>query len=332
MKKTIRIFALLLILGLIAGSFTACKDDSGKIKIGISLPTQREERWTIDYRGFIQAAEALDVEVIIQIADNDAALQLRQVENMITMGVQALIIAPHDAGAARQLIQIAHAENIPVIVYDRPVSGGNADLYICVNQFEIGRAMGQYIWDNVPSGNLVFLKGDAQDNTVYPLAEGAKYVLQPRLDSGEYNIVMEQFVVGWEPARAMRLVEQALTVNRNNIQGVIAPNDGTAGGIIQALAAEGLAGIVPVTGQDAEIGAIQRILAGTQGMTILYDNFAMAEAALQAAVRIINGEDSGATSEDEDGTPMLDFQPVKITKDNWQLLIERGLITEDDLK
>jgi D-xylose transport system substrate-binding protein len=147
-------------------------------------------------------------------------------------------------------------------------------------------------------------------------------VLKPRIDSREYTIVMDQFVVDWEPANALRLMEQALTANNNNIAGVIAPNDGTAGGVIQALAAQGLAGRVPVTGQDCEVDALERIGAGTQGMTILYDNLRMSEAALQAAVRLVNKQPSGATGKDDDGTPMLDFPPVEVTRNNYRQIMD----------
>jgi len=281
----------------------------------------------------MEAAEKLEVEIIIQIADNDAARQQSQVENMITQGIKALIIAPHDAVAARQLVQMARREGIPVIAYVRPITGGNADLYIRASPYDIGRSMGQHIWDNVPGGNIVFLKGDAGDDTSIPLAQGAMGVLQPRINDGTYKIVMEQNVVGWAPANALRLMEQALTANNNNIQGVIAPNDGTAGGVIQALAAQGIDGMVPVTGQDGEIDAVKRIIAGTQGMTILNDYNVMSLTALEAAIRLVKGEASGAKDKMPDGTPMIDFPPGIVTIDNYrEMFIDTKLMTEDDLQ
>jgi D-xylose transport system substrate-binding protein len=330
--KRIGFIALALLVGC-SMLFAGGGNDSGKIKIGVSIPTLREERWAVDYRGFVEAAEKLGVDVVIQVADNSASRQQSQIENMITQGVKALIIAPHDAVAGKQLVQIAHKEKLPVIVYDRPITDGGADLYICVNQFEIGKAMGQHIWDNVPRGNLVFLKGDATDDTIYPMADGTMSVIKPRVDSGEYRIVMAQFVVDWDPANGLRLMEQALTANNNNIQGVIAQNDGIAGAAIQALAAQGLAGRVPVTGQDSEVDAIKRIIAGTQGMTILYDNLNMSDAALQAAVKLARKEDPGATGKDTDGTPMISFPPAIINRNNYRsLLIDSGLMSENDLR
>jgi len=302
----------------------------GKMSIGVSLPTLREARWVEDYNGFLDAAANLNIDVIIQVADNNAARQQAQVENLITMGVKALIIAPHDAQAARQLVTMAHREKIPVIAYDRPITGGGADLLIETDQFEIGRMMGRYIWNNVPRGNLVFIKGDAGDDTVYVMEAGTMEVIKPRLDDGTYVMVMNQHAVDWEPANALRHMENALTANNNNIQGVIAHNDGTAGGAIQALAAQGLAGRVPVTGQDCEVDAVKRIIAGTQGMTILYNNAGMAEGAIEAAIKLANNQNPGATGKSDDGTPVLGFPPLEINRSNYRaLLIDSGRFEED---
>ena len=328
MKRALFIVLTLLVAGSMV--FAGGNKDSGKMKIGVSIATLREERWVEDYNGFLEAAEKYNVDVIIQVADNNAARQQAQVENLITMGVKALIVAPHDAQAARQIVTLAHKEKIPVIAYDRPITDGGADLLIETDQFEIGRMMGRYIWNNVPSGNLVFIKGDAGDDTVYTMAAGTMDIIKPRLDNGTYKMVMEQHAVDWEPANAMRHMENALTANRNDIQGVIAHNDGTAGGAIQALAAQGLAGKVPVTGQDCEVDAVKRIIAGTQGMTILYDNAGMAEGALQAAIKLINKQDPGATGKADDGTPVLGFPPLEINKDNYRrLLIDSGRFEAD---
>ena len=310
---------LLVLLALVVGSsmlFAGGSKDSGTMKIGVSIPTLREERWVEDYNGFLDAQEKFGVDIIIQVADNSAARQQAQVENMITQGVKALVIAPHDAVAARQLVQMAHKEKIPVIAYDRPITNGGADLYIETDQLEIGKAMGRYIFNSVPRGNLVFLKGDASDDTVYPMEDGTMSILQPRISSGDYSIVMNQFVVDWEPANALRLMEQALTANRNNIQGVIAQNNGIAGAAIQALAAQGMAGRVPVSGQDAEVDALQRIIAGTQGMTILYDNEGMAMAAVENAIKLANKQAPTTTGKSDDGTPVLGFPPTVIDRNN----------------
>ena len=142
---------------------------------------------------------------------------------------------------------------------------------------------------------------------------------------------MDQFVVDWEPANALRLMEQALTANNNNIQGVIAPNDGTAGGAIQALAAQGLAGKVIVTGQDCETDAVKRIIAGTQSMTVQFDCMAMSYGALDAAIKLANGaKNIGEKHPDYDNVPTLIYDVIKIDRNNWPWLIEAGFFNESD--
>ncbi|MDR0448479.1 MAG: substrate-binding domain-containing protein [Treponema sp.] len=326
---------LALLLGaVIVFSFAACapktsQGSGGKLKIGVSLPTLREERWVEDYNGFIDAAEKYGVEIIIQVADNNAARQQSQVENLITMGVKALIVAPQDSVAAKQLVELAHREKIPIIAYDRPITDGGADLLIETDQFQIGKLMGDYLYNNVPSGNIVFLKGCATDDTVYSMVDGTMSVIQSRVNDGTYKIVYDQFVTDWDNAAALRHMENALTANRNDIQGVMAHNDGIAGAAIQAMAAHNLR--VPVTGQDCEVDAIVRIIAGTQGMTILYDNAGMADAAIDSAIKLINKQDSGATGKADDGTPVRGFPPLEINRNNYQkLLIDSGRFDADD--
>jgi D-xylose transport system substrate-binding protein len=308
--------------------------DDGKIMIGISLPTQREERWVTDRTGFERAAAAAGIEIALQIADNDASRQQSQCENLIAQGVDVLILAPHDGDAAKNIVDMAHAANIPVISYDRLATNANVDLYATFDQFRIGYLMGDYMNTHLESGNIVFLKGDPGDSTCVFLRDGAMSAIQGKVDSGAYKIVMEQDCRDWEAREALRHMENALTANNNNIQGVIAPNDGTAGGVIQALASQGLEGRVIVTGQDCETDAIKRIIAGTQSMTVFFDCSKLAEAAFSAAVKIANGQDPGANGTTNDGTydvPVLQHPAEQVTKDNYKsLLIDTGLRNESE--
>ena len=307
----------------------------GAMKIGVSLPTQREERWVLDKEAFEAVAASQGIEIAIQIADNDAARQQSQCENLISQGISALVIAPHDCEAAKTIVEMAHAAGIPVISYDRLIMNADVDLYVTFDQWKIGNLMGEYIDGHVDSGNIVLLKGDPQDNTSIPLKEGAMAAIQSKVDSGVYNIVMEQDCRDWQPSEALKHMENALTVNNNDIQGVIAPNDGTAGGVIQALAAQGLAGQVAVTGQDCEADAIKRIREGTQSMTVFFDVRDLAKAAFEAAVKMAMGQDSGATGFENNGkidVPVLEFPATAITNDNWRLPIDEGYMSEADVQ
>lgn len=305
------------------------------IKIGISLPTQREERWVLDKENFEKVAAEAGVEIAIQIADNDAARQQSQCENLIAQEIDVLIVAPHDGEAAKNIVEMAHEAGIPVISYDRLILNAEVDLYVTFDQFRIGQLMGEYMVENLESGNIVLLSGDPADNTSIPLKQGALSALQPKIDSGDYVLVLEQDCKDWQPTEALKHMENALTANNNNIQGVIAPNDGTAGGVIQALAAQGLDGKVIVTGQDSEVDAIKRIIAGTQSMTVFFDVRDLAAAAFGAAVKMARGEDPGATGAENNGkidVPVLEFGPAPVTKDNYKaLLIDSGYMKESDL-
>ena len=307
-----------------SGQETASDTSGEKIKIGISLPTQREERWVLDKEAFERVAGELGIEALIQIADNDAGRQQSQCENLISQGIKALIIAPHDADAAANIAVLAKEAGIPIISYDRLVQNAEIDLYVTFDQYKIGQLMGEYVARNVESGNIVVLSGDPGDPTCIPLKQGAMDAIKSKIDSGAYKIVMEQECKDWEPKEALKHAENALTANNNDIAAFIAPNDGTAGGIIQALAAQGLDGKVVVTGQDAEEDAVARVIEGTQSMTVYFNCAEMAEATLRATVRILDGKsysDLGRTGTEFNGkidVPTLEFPPYELNKDNYK--------------
>jgi len=331
-RKLALLLAAAMVFGL-CGIVTA--GDEG-ITIGISLPTQREERWVLDKEGFEKAAEAAGIAYSIQIADNNAGRQQDQCENLLSRGISALIVAPHDEEAAKNIVEMAHKEGVPVISYDRLIANAEVDLYVTFDQYYIGWLMGSYLNEHLESGNIVFLKGDPGDSTCVPLAQGAKDAIAEKLESGAYTIVLEQDCRDWEPSEALKHMENALTLTDNNIQGVIAPNDGTAGGVIQALAAQGLAGKVIVTGQDSEADAIVRVIAGTQSMTVFFDTREMSAAAFEAAVKMAKGEDPGASGFEFNGlidVPTLQFPAEQVTPETYYaLLIESGYMSEEDLK
>lgn len=325
-----------LLMTLVAGVFTTASASDKPIKIGISLPTQREERWVLDKEGFEKAAADAGIEIALQIADNDAGRQQTQCENLIAQGIDVLIVAPHDGEAAKNIVEMAHAENIPVISYDRLIMNADVDLYVTFDQFRIGQLMGEYMNEHLESGNIVVLSGDPADNTSVPLKAGAMSAIQGKIDSGAYTVVLEMECKDWQPSEALKHLENALTANDNNIQGVIAPNDGTAGGVIQALAAQGLDGKVIVTGQDSEVDAIKRIIGGTQSMTVFFDTRDLSAAAFDAAVKMARGEAPGATSSENNNkidVPVLEFPPSAVTADNYEaLLIDSGYMSADKLK
>ncbi len=329
------LMAVVLSIGLAACASPTAPEASESIKIGVSLPTQREERWVLDKEGFEKAAADQGIELLLQVADNDAARQQNQCENLISQGIDVLIIAPVDGEQAKNIVDMAHAESIPVIAYDRPIQNADVDAYITFDQYGIGKLMGEYVATNLPSGNIVFLKGDPQDPTCVPLKQGAMDAIQAKVDSGDYVIVSEQDCKDWSASEAQKHVENALTSNDNKIDAVIAPNDGTAGGSIQALAAQGLAGTTIVTGQDSEIAAVKRIIEGTQSMTVFFDVRDLSKAGFDTAVSFAKGETpvtNGVTNNGFKDVPTVGFTPSPVTVDTYKaLLIDSGYMSEADL-
>lgn len=350
MKKRVRVLALVLVVIMVAAMFTGCAKTepaaapgqsapevkNEKVKIGISLPTQREERWVLDKENFEAVAEKMGVEVAIQIADNDAARQQSQCENLLAQGIDVLILAPHDGKAAANIVEKAHQEGVKVVSYDRLVLDSEVDVYLTFDSLKVGEMQGEWLLSKVQKGNVVVLAGDPADSCATLYRKGAMNVIQPKVDSGDIKVVLDQPVKDWQPSEALKHMENALTANKNDIQGVLAPNDGTAGACIQALAAQGLAGKVPVTGQDAEVAAAKRIIEGTQGMTIYNDIRELGKAAVEAAIKLAKGEDPGANKKNFNGkidVPSIEVAPKVVDKDNLQaLLVDSGFIKAEDLK
>ncbi|ANB55821.1 D-xylose ABC transporter, D-xylose-binding protein [Anoxybacillus sp. B7M1] len=293
------------------------KDD--KIVIGFSLDTLKEERWQHDKEMFEAKAKELGAEVKTLAANSDDAAQLSQAEQLISEGVDVLVVVPHNAEASAAIVEKAHKEGIKVISYDRLIKNSNVDYYISFDNVRVGEMQAKAIVEKAPKGNYVYIGGADTDNNAHLFREGAMNVLKPLAEKGDIKIVYDQFSKDWKPEEALKNMENALTANNNNIQAVIAANDGTAGGAIQALAAQGLAGKVPVSGQDAELAALQRIVEGTQTMTVYKPIKEIATKAAEMAVAVAKGEkiDTNQTvSNGKIDVPSVLLDPIAVTKDN----------------
>lgn len=309
--------------------------------IGVSLPTQREERWVKDKDAMIAYAEELGFEIKVQLADADQAQQTQQVENLLTQGIDVLILAPHDASASAELIKKAHDEDVPVISYDRLVTSSDIlDYYLSFDNEAVGRLQGEYFVNAVESGTIMLFAGAPTDNNAKLFFGGAMSVIQPKIDSGDYTVIggtdFQQVATdNWVPANAQNRASNILTANPDeDVVGVLAPNDGTAGGIIEAFKAAGL-DIPVVTGQDSELAAVKRIKSGEQSMTIFKDTRALAKAAIDMAVAISEGqmiETNGLVDNGVMDVKSLLLEPKVVTQDNYmELLIDSGYINADDL-
>jgi D-xylose transport system substrate-binding protein len=262
---------------------------AGPVRIGFSMDTLKEERWQRDKASVEARCKEVGAECEIQVANGDDAVQTKQCDNLLTKGVDVLIVAPHNGQIAASIVEAAHRQNVPVISYDRLIRNSDVDLYVSHQVVKIGQMQAQYALDHAPKGNYVLIGGSQTDNNALLLMDGQMSVLQPALDRGDIKIVTKQFAREWLASEALRITEDALTKNNNNIQAIVASNDSTAGGAISALPPQ-LIGKILVTGQDAALDAVQRIAEGKQTMTIYKPIQPLAYSAVDAAVKLAHGE------------------------------------------
>ncbi|HRI03585.1 MAG TPA: substrate-binding domain-containing protein [Pyrinomonadaceae bacterium] len=288
----VRGFLLFTILLLIVGIAASCSSGpkEKRIKIGFAMDTLKEERWQRDKDAFEAHCKHLNADCVVTVADNKADKQANDVDNLLTQGIDVLVIAPHDATQAASMVDKAKAQNVPVISYDRLINSDKIDAYISHQVPVIGKKISEYALAKVPKGKYVMVYGASTDNNAVIMKKAELEVLQPAIDKGDIKIVADNFITDWKPEEALKMAENALTQNNDDIQAFVVSNDGMAGGVISALAKRGLAGKVLVTGQDAGLEALQNIAEGKQSMTVYKPIIPLANAAVEAAVKLAKKE------------------------------------------
>ena len=261
-----------------------------RLKIGFAMATVKEERWQRDRDAFEAQCKKLNVDCVITVADNNSDRQANDVDNLLTQKVDALVIAPQDATQAASMVDKAKAQGVPVISYDRLINSDKIDLYISHQVPVIGRKIAEYALQKAPKGNYVMVYGASTDNNALIMKTAQMEVLQPAIDRGDVKIVGEQFIVDWKKELALNFAENALTQNNDKVDAFVVSNDGMAGGVIGALDKKGLTGKVIVTGQDAQIDALQSIAEGKQSMTVYKPIIPLANAAVEAAIKLAKKE------------------------------------------
>ncbi len=303
-------------------------------KIGFSIDDLRLERWAHDRDYFIAAAKALGATVNVQSADASEERQTAQIENLISRGMDVIVIVPFNGKVLGNTIREARQAGIKVISYDRLILDAPLDAYVSFDNVRVGEMQAQGVVNAVPSGNYYLLGGSPTDNNAKLLRDGQMKVLQPQIDAGKIKVVGAQWVPEWSATTALSDTENALTANQNKINGIVASNDALAGGAIQALAAQGLAGKTGVSGQDADVAAAQRIEAGTQTMTVYKPLKLIASTAAQVAVQLARGEKPAFTSTMSNGAENVNtilLTPIALTKSNVNRLVTDGYLTQAQL-
>ncbi|MBN9232224.1 MULTISPECIES: D-xylose ABC transporter substrate-binding protein [Phyllobacteriaceae] len=315
-------------------ALTAVAEAKGKV-IGVSWSNFQEERWKTDEAAMKKAIEAAGDKYISADAQSNPGKQLTDVESLIGQGANALIILAQDASAIGPAVQKAVDEGIPVVGYDRLIENKDA-FYLTFDNKEVGRLQAKAVFAVKPEGHYVFIKGSSADPNADFLFAGSMEVLKAAIDAGKIKNVGEAYTDGWLPANAQKNMEQFLTANDNKVDAVVAANDGTAGGAVAALAAQGLAGSVPVSGQDGDHAALNRIALGTQTVSVWKDARELGKNAAEIASQLADGKKMGDIAGAKDFTTpagntvkSLFLTPVAITKDNLNVVIDAGWVSKD---
>jgi len=302
--------------------------------IGVSWSNFQEERWKTDEAAMKAAIEANGDTYISADAQSSASKQLSDVESLIAQGANALIILSVDSGSVGAAVDAAAAEGIPVVGYDRLIEDERA-FYLTFDNKEVGRVIARSILAVVPEGNYAIIKGDKGDPNALFLLEGMMDVIGADVASGKITIVGEAFTDGWKPDNAQKNMEQILTANNNNVDAVLSENDGMAGGVIAALQAQGMN--IPVSGQDGDHAALNRVARGTQNTSVWKDARQLGKAAGDIASALAGGamldsiEGAVKWSGGANGVEMnaIFLAPTPINKDNINIVIDAGHIAKD---
>jgi D-xylose transport system substrate-binding protein len=307
------------------------------LTVGVSWSNFQEERWKTDEAAIKAALEAAGNKYISADAQTSAAKQLTDVESLIAQGANALIVLAQDSEAIAPAIEKATAEGIPVIGYDRLIENPDA-YYITFDNKEVGRMQAREVFKAKPEGNYVFIKGASTDPNSDFLYSGQIEVLKEAMDAGKIKNVGEAYTDGWKPEAAQKNMEQFLTANNNKVDAVVSSNDGMAGGVVAALEAQGLAGSVPVSGQDGDKAALNRVALGTQTVSVWKDSRELGKKAAEIANELAAGksmdeiEGTVKFSGGPKGVEMNSYfiAPLPITKENLATVIDAGWISKEE--
>lgn len=340
MKKLLSVSLIVLVAVSVLGVQSVLAKD---IKIGVSFSDFETERWPVEAELMKKLAAEKGAEVIVQAANHDAKLQNDQIENMILQGVDAIIIIAEDGAAAASAVDEAAHDKIPCIAYDRLIKSPNLAAYISFDNVEVGRAQARGVLKVVNKGRFVMLGGSPTDNNAVLLRKGQLEMVQPYIDKGEIEIVADQWVENWAPDIATKLMENILTAQSNKVDAVVASNDGTALGALQAMKAQGLAGKVPISGQDATAAGAKSIVEDELTVTVYKDVRLLTPMAIDMAITLAKGEAieglkdytlAELTLDDSlEGTvPCKFLEVIEVNKDNvYDVIVKSGFQSYDDV-
>jgi len=313
----------------------------GKADVAVLLPdTKSSARWeTADRPYLANAFKKAGISYTIVNAEGDPATQRTQADQAITNGAKVILLVDLDPGSGAAIINAAHKQGVKVVDYDRLTLGGGADYYVSFDNTQVGKLQGEGLVKCLKSSGVSHptvaeLNGSPTDNNATLFAQGYNSVLDPLYSNGTFKKGPNQSVPDWDNQKALTIFEQMLQSTNNNIQGVLAANDGLGNAVIQALHARKIKPI-PVTGQDATVQGVQHIIAGDQCMTVYKPVQNEAAAASKVAIALAKGQKPKTTDTvDNKGTktPGVLLTPIAVTKANIKsTVIKDGYVKKSDL-
>ncbi|NYG35270.1 D-xylose ABC transporter substrate-binding protein [Sphaerotilus montanus] len=302
--------------------------------VGVSWSNFQEERWKTDEKAIKDQLTKLGASYISADAGGSPEKQLSDVDSLIAKGAKVLIVLAMDKDAILPAVNKAAQQKIPVVAYDRLIEAPGV-FYITFDNVEVGRMQARAVLEARPKGNYVMIKGSPTDPNANFLRDGQQEVLDAAIKKGDIKIVGEEYTDGWKPEVAQKNMEQIITKTGGKIDAVVASNDGTAGGVVAALTAKGIKGI-PVSGQDGDHAALNRVASGSQAVSVWKDARDLGRDAASAAVTLAKGQKVSGASTWAGGEKKVSLQaqflkPVPITAKNLDLVVKAGWIKKEDL-
>lgn len=319
---------------IINGKQSAEEIVGSNIKIGFSLGTLKEERWIKDRDILMAKVKELGADILVQNANNNDNDQLKQVRYLLDQGIDILIIVPNDLRKASYAVELAKRKGVKVISYDRLVLNSDIDMYISFDNVKVGKFMAEYALKKSPRGNYVIINGPISDNNTNMIKEGYDKILEPKVKKGDIEIICEERAPNWMKEYAFKVTDELIQAG-NKIDVIIAGNDGLADGVIEALSEHRLAGKTIVVGQDADLTACQRVVEGTQLMTVYKPIEKLAEATAKVAISLARGENLNIQNTIYNGkyyVPYYVLEPIVVDKKNIDnTVIKDGFHMKDDV-
>jgi len=320
---------------LLIGAIVLRADDK-PVHIGLLLDSLKDERWQRDSKLIQARAHEVSAKITVKDAEGNDDLQIEQANQLLEAGANILIVVPHDAEKAAAIVQAAQRKNVPVISYDRLIKNSPLSLYISFDNVQVGKFQASAVLSAAPAGNFFLLEGSPLDNNAHQFERGQKLALKQAEESKSIAVADEAWCQKWTSREAYDATIAALKKSDDKLAGIVAANDTTAGGAVQALTEHKLAGKVPVSGQDADLSAIVRIIRGTQTMTVYKPLGPLAKRAVDAAVTLAHGGKPETTETITDGghtIPAILLRPIAVDQKNLgATVISDGFHSAEEIK